>query len=107
MVVLGSVLLCNSQLFVLHLESINCLLIKLVFEKELRLIYISVLQETKELVAIKKFKDSEGKRLLQPNACFIHPCSLLVGDFELNYNTLVVTMTRSIIHIIYSKALFG
>lgn len=60
-------------LFILHLESINSLLKKLVFEKELKLIYISVLQETKELVAIKKFKDSEGKRLLQPNACFIHP----------------------------------
>jgi len=41
-----------------------------VFEKALKLIYLSGLQETKELVAIKKFKDSEGKRLLQPNACF-------------------------------------
>ncbi len=50
--------------------------LKLVFDKELKLIYISVLQETKELVAIKKFKDSEGKRLL-PNACFIHLCTLL------------------------------
>lgn len=75
--------MCNSQLFVLHLESINSLLIKRVFEKELKLIYISVLQETKELVAIKKFKDSEGKRLLQPIACFFHPCSLMVGDFEI------------------------
>lgn len=88
------------QLTVLHLESINSLLIKLVFEKELELIYISVLQETKELVAIKKFKDSEGKRLLLPNACFFIHAVLLVGDFEMNYNTVVVTMTQIIIHII-------